>query len=62
MKTLATATVFLVLGALGALLTVGCADQPRPANSAQNQTATQSSAAGPAASPGASKGDGGGGW
>ena len=61
MKTFRLATTFFVLGALAALLAVGCADQPRPVNSAQNQTAAQSSP-GAASSPGAvSKGDGGGG-
>jgi hypothetical protein len=62
MKTFAAAFTFLVLGALAALSAVGCADQPRPANSAQNQTAEPSSQV-TTSSPGpVSKGDGGGGW
>ncbi len=62
MKMFAAAFTFLVLGALAALSAVGCADQPRPANTAQNQAAEQQSPVA-ASSPGSAlKGDGGGGW
>ncbi|HXN33192.1 MAG TPA: hypothetical protein VN894_15075 [Polyangiaceae bacterium] len=61
MKAFAAATIFLVLGALAGVLAVGCADQLRPANSAQNQAAAESSA-GAAPTVGAASKDGGGGW
>jgi hypothetical protein len=59
MKALSVA-VFLVLGALAGVLAIGCADQPRPVNSAQNQLAAGSTP-GAARNLGAAK-DGGGGW
>jgi hypothetical protein len=55
------AAIFLVLGALAGVLAVGCADQPRQANSAQNQLAVGSNP-GAAPDPGAAAKDGGGGW
>ena len=59
MKALSVA-VFLVLGALAGVLAIGCADQPRPANSASNQLAAGST---PGAAPNlAAAKDGGGGW
>ena len=63
MKTFAAATTLLVLGTLAALLMVACAEQPRPANTAQNQLATQSSpAAAPSPVAASNKDGGGGGW
>jgi hypothetical protein len=62
-KAFGPATIFIVLGALAGLLAVGCADQPRPANSAQNQLAAESTAGtAPNAGAAASNKDGGGGW
>jgi hypothetical protein len=56
MKALSLATLVFALSVLVASLSAGCADQPKPANSAQN-------AAGSASSPAAaSDKDGGGGW
>ena len=64
MKRLTAASISLALGALTGALLVGCADSPKPANSAQNQSGassgdTQSS---PGAAASAKDGGGGGGW